>query len=91
MLDMVNATIQHEICNPLNSIHCQTVVISKIKRMLDNLIVFGLAIDVSQLQKKNKTTEHFNKKLLAIRTLVAEAMNINISSEKLVSFLIKGC
>lgn len=38
---MVNATVQNEIRNPINSIHCQSIVIGMLKRMIDELIEYA--------------------------------------------------
>lgn len=78
---MVNASVQQEIRNPINSIHCQSVVINMLKRMIDDLIKYA---------STNKMSfEHIKEKLLAIKRHISEAMGINVSSEKLVSFLIE--
>ena len=37
-MTMVNATVSHEIRNPINSIHCQNIVIKMLVERIDDLL-----------------------------------------------------
>ena len=38
LMTMVNATVSHEIRNPINSIHCQNIVIKMLVDRIDDLL-----------------------------------------------------
>ena len=38
LMTMVNATVSHEIRNPINSIHCQNIVIKMLVERIDDLL-----------------------------------------------------
>ena len=81
IMSMVNATVSHEIRNPINSIHCQNKLIELLIKKMEDLVDY--------LVRGQLSIEVFLSKLSEIKSQVVEALAINISSEKLVSFLIE--
>lgn len=81
IMSMVNATVSHEIRNPINSINCQNTVIKMLVDRIDDLI--------EMLKKPDFNIGRFEERLIRIRRKIGEALQINISSEKLISFLVE--
>lgn len=81
IMTMVNATVSHEIRNPINSISCQNTVIKMLVDRIDDLLEL--------LKQPDVCLERFEERLRRIRRKVGEALHINISSEKLISFLVE--
>lgn len=80
-MTMVNATVSHEIRNPINSIHCQNIVIKMLVERIDDLL--------EMFKKPGFDHRNFKDRLLRIRRKISEALLINVSSEKLISFLVE--
>lgn len=81
VMSMVNATVSHEIRNPINAIHCQTIVIKMLVDRLDDLMEL--------LAKPDFCPIRFKERLTRMRRKIGGALLINISSEKLITFLVE--
>lgn len=81
IMSMVNATVSHEIRNPINSISCQNTIIKLLVDRIDDLL--------EQLGKPGFCEERIAERLRRIRRSIGKALLINISSEKLISFLVE--
>lgn len=73
---MINATVSHEIRNPVNAIHCQNLTIKMLMGRIGDLI------------ESNQDIERLKKTLSMIKNKILDALEINISSERLVHFLV---
>ena len=62
---MVNATVSHEIRNPLNSIYCQSIVIKT------------LVTRVTHLLESNANHEDLRAELVEIRDKLTHSQSIN--------------
>ena len=75
-MSMVNATVSHDIRNPLNAIHCQNIVLKMLVERVGELI-----------DEKDMPLE-FKLVLTRIHKRMNDALEINSSGEKLISFLV---
>ena len=51
IMSMVNATISHELRNPINSIHCQNVTIEMLLKKIDDLLEYESSLTVEQFRE----------------------------------------
>ena len=83
IMSQVNATVSHEIRNPTNSISCQNAAIKMLLERVDDIIKRLESTDA--INNLNKIVEQFKR----IHRKIGQALLINISSERLISFLIE--
>ena len=76
VMSMVNATVSHDIRNPLNSISCQNTLMKMlIERIGDEC-------------KKETLPPEFKATLLRIQGKMFASHDLSLSSEKLISFMV---
>lgn len=73
---MVNATVSHEIRNPVNAIHCQNLTLKMLVERIGDLL--DSKYDLGKVKKI----------LSIIRNKISNALDINIASERMVHFLV---
>ena len=78
---MINATVSHEIRNPVNAIHSQNVILDMLIKKVGDLVEY---VGLSQL-----SIEDFMSKLQVILKEADEALGISRQSERLVSLLVE--
>ena len=82
-MSQVNATVSHEIRNPVNSISSQNAVIKMLVERIDDVI------NILEDPGGGLDPEKLAVQLKRIRRKISEALLINISSERLISFLVE--
>lgn len=75
-MTMVNATVSHDIRNPLNSISCQNFVLKMLVERINDLL------------ETQDIPLNIKEPLERIRSNMAESLVISCSSEKLILFLV---
>ena len=78
LLNLINATVSHEMRNPTNSIYCQNIIQNQLNEKLQDLINDTKPISVSRIKKK----------LRSICNQHTESVKIQMSSTKLLKFLV---
>lgn len=76
VMSMVNATVSHDIRNPLNSISCQNAVM---KMLIER---------IGDVMQKETLPPEFKATLLRIQTKMLASYDLNVSGERLISFLV---
>lgn len=76
IMSMVNATVSHDIRNPLNSISCQNVMMKMLVERIGDLL------------NKETFPPEFKASLLGIQAKMFASLRLNVSGEKLISFLV---
>lgn len=72
---MVNATVSHEIRNPLNSIYCQSIVVKTLVKRVTDL----LAGDMSHKEMRNELAD--------VKERLSHSLSISMSSVQLATFI----
>ena len=79
LMALINATVSHEMRNPLNSIHSQLIKQTQVNEKMKEIIETYL---------KDKEHRKLKKKLNKIHREFVECTNINMSSSKILNFLV---
>jgi len=78
MLETINATVSHEMRNPINAIHCQNLKIEDLIEQLDQIISYD----------DNRTLGSFKNELKRIRNDMKLSLEIQLASTKLLIYLV---
>ena len=81
MQSMVNATVSHEIRNPINAIHCQHNLLKKLTGRLNDL--------AQTITRPDFSLERFLVRLTRFGRQFDDCLRINIASEKLITMLVE--
>ena len=72
-LSQVNATVSHEIRNPINAIHSQNIMLKMLILRISDLLLL--------LMSPNFIKEHFYERLKKLKEKLQSAVEISVSSE----------